>query len=203
MTATVDEVKSEYLELENRIRSFLIDGSKCIISNAERMQVYNKIYALINQSDVESQWQAKNTSLYDFYVDRQRLFLEHWENKTSQLSGLPFLVAFSDAWDKMKIFTKFSITIFLKLNSFAIAYKNVTLLQKVLQIKREWIKRVNNKLKRALLDEFKKEREHDNCDTDLIKAAFRMYFEVDFEKHSKLSMINKKLQYGFKGETEE
>jgi Cullin family len=65
------------------------------------------------------------------------------------------------------------------------------------------LSRFNQKIKRALLDEFKKERDHDNCDTDLIQSSFRMYFEVDYEQHSKLNMANKKLQYAFSGEPED
>lgn len=126
--------------------------------------------------------------------------MDVWIEKTSHLSGLPFLEMFNTAWEKLKIFSKFCQTIFLKLDSYSVAYKNLTLVQKILQLQREWVKSANEKIKRALLDEFKKERDHDQCSKDLIKSVFRMYFEVDYEKESKLMMVNRQLEFLYTGE---
>jgi len=164
------------------------------------MSVYNKVYSLISSSDQEGQWLSKNNELYEFYVERHRKFMDIWIDKTSQMNGLPFLEMFNSAWEKLKIFTKFCQTIFLKLDSFSVAYKNLTLVQKILHLQREWLKSANEKIKRALLDEFKKERDHDNCSKDLIKSIFRMYFEVDYEKESKLNMVNKQLEFSYNGD---
>ena len=87
--------------------------------------------------------------------------MDIWIEKTNHLSGLPFLEMFNTGWEKLKIFAKFCQTIFLKLDSFSVAYKNLTLVQKILQLQREWLKAANEKVRRALLDEFKKERDHD------------------------------------------
>ena len=203
MQGKVDEIKNQFLGLEERIQKFLVHNERVEITAKERMDVYNKVFRATSSKGGEDSWQKVNSDLYEFYIQRQRLFLRFWHDKVAKLHGLPFLETLHNAWEKLKIFIRWSNTIFLPLNKYAKAYKNVTLLQRVLQIKREMIRDINPKFRAALLDEFKKERDHDQCDTGLIKDLFRVYFEVDFEKHAKLAIVNKRFMYSYKGDPDE
>lgn len=145
------------------------------------MSVINKIGKLIQGSSTqEKSWLSINNELYEFYVERLRIFRDFWIEEAKHLSGLPFLEMVSSSWGKLKKFTKFCQIFFIKLESFTLSYKNQTLDQNLLQLQTEWFNSANDKITKSLLDELKKDGEQGNCPEDLISNFIRMEFEVNY-----------------------
>lgn len=92
------------------------------------MKVYNMIFNATSEATDERLWVETNEHLYKFFLDKQKNFIGYWQKELSDLVGLPFLERLSAAWEKMKIYLRWSITIFLPIDKYSRAYKGISLL---------------------------------------------------------------------------
>jgi len=120
------------------------------------MFVYNKIFNITSNSEDEQTWQNNNLQLFNIFIEKNSEFINHWPITLNSLHGQTFLDSFNEAWNKIKIFLRWSITIFLPLNSYSKAYQGVTLLQEILKLKKVFLLKYNEKLRISLLNELLK-----------------------------------------------
>lgn len=124
------------------------------------------------------------------------LKIKHIDN----LVGKPFLSEVQKTWDLMKLFIRWTVTLFHPIQNYTAAYETCTLPQSALNIlKEKLILKYSDRITTELFKEFQKERAHDQVDLTLNKDSFNYFLIVDYGKDGKIVMKDTKFQYVYEG----
>jgi len=93
-----------------------------------------------------------------------------------RLVGKPFLIEVQKTWDLMKLFIRWTVTLFHPIQLYTAAYETCTLPQSALNIlKEKLILKYSDRITSELFKEFQKERAHDQVDLQLNKDSFNYF----------------------------
>lgn len=159
------------------------------------MSIYNQIYRIVEGKKEEDLWRKNCEFLYGLFMELENSMIKHFEDKLHGLHDTMFLEKFDVFWSSVRLYTHWNITIFTTVDGYSKLILGKSLLQSTLEMLRKVILSFNEKLSTAALKELLKDRNRDEVRTDLIRTAFRAYFEVDYENCARTVKIGDSFHY--------
>ena len=159
------------------------------------MQIYNKVYDLVQSKLEEALWRKNCEFVYNLFVELQSSMIDQFKNKLNLLHDLAFLEYFDKFWSAIRLYTQWNLTLLMPVNDYTTLYKNKSLLQSSLELLKEVVLKFNDKLSTGLLKQLYNLRNGNEVDASMLARLFRTYFEVDFEMKSKIVKLGDMYTY--------